>query len=152
MVDILQARFNWIVNEISIVAKERLVDRENNQQKEASYEITEDLSFLGCCRKPWIEDHDRLIIKRKHRSIIKAIISSSRYSNFTRDTILLSLPGRYVLGYDINKSGKLKLEDNTNIFFAKFPLADVLMLKPVDIEEDLTIQDMIKKYAEGSND
>lgn len=151
MVDILQAKFNWIVNEISIVAKERLVDREKDQQKEASYEITEDLSFLGCCRKPWIEDHDRLIIKRKHRSIIKAVISSSRYSNCTRDTVLLCLPCRYVLGYDINKSGKLKLDD-ANIFFSKFPLADVLMLNPADIEEDLTIQDMIKKYAEGSND
>lgn len=150
MIDILQARFNWIVNEISIVAKERLVDRDKDQRKDASYEITEELSFLGCCRKPWIEDHDRLIIKRKHRSIIKVIISSSRYSNFTRDTILLCLPCRYVLGYDINESGKLKLD--TNIFFSKFPIADVLMLSPIDVEEDLTIQDMIKKYAKGSND
>ena len=151
MIDILQARFNWIVNEISIVAKERLVDRDKDQRKDASYEITEELSFLGCCRKPWIEDHDRLIIKRKHRSIIKVIISSCRYSSFTQNTMLLYLPGRHVLGYDINESGKLKL-DADNIFFSKFPIGDILKLSPIDVEEDLTIQDMIKKYAKGSND
>ena len=143
MIDILQARFEDIED---LICQSGVV---KNIIDSATVPVTLDITEMIGFQRGYPVDFGRGIIKRKHRHILSISLMITYRDIFKQryqTIMMIQLPGRYVLGYDCDDTGRLT--DSGRLLVSRSGVLGnkIVSLRKDEVSPYLRINDLLEMY------